>query len=518
MERIMYRKTLDVHKNGIQFILQGFETADNMSRVIEISLMASGDAIDFPLENVEAIMYVNTPSASSPSINKCTIKDNKIVYEALPIVEEGITTMQLKIIETSVDGPTSILASPKFAVEVTKSETDDSEAVQSTSYTALEKALAQAKAVYDGRVVKMELTSDCLFRVYYADGILYESDVLRTLFLNGNVLLSESFAHGGTGLRVGEETDNSMYYSNVSKSESLKAKNLMENSEELLEQAKLQGVYTAFSVNFETGEVEYVSPCYQFKVNMETGNLDAIGQAYTFLEEIGRVTTEWLDSQGYFLSELKSTSARHTEEITALQTLTDTHIEQITNLQSDLGDLEKRVTPVELGGTGATTAEGAIYNIIGKWNLDNNLGKINAVDGEWGISLNRKSVVNVHEYSIPMIHTGNVRLSLYFKPEDKDSYNGQINHTETSLVVYVDDEVRHTVPGDTLNTYSRRLTFDTEVAKGEILKLVLKSKGKSSSSSTMEKVSATAIRLIANIDTPYKYVDLNATTNDYTIE
>jgi hypothetical protein len=109
MEQIRYRKTLDVHKNGVQFMLQGFQTADNLSRVIEISLMASGDAIDFPLEQVEAMMYVTTPNATEPSINKCTIKDNKVVYDVLPIVEEGITTMQLKILTTSPDGASAYL-------------------------------------------------------------------------------------------------------------------------------------------------------------------------------------------------------------------------------------------------------------------------------------------------------------------------------------------------------------------------------------------------------------------------
>ena len=91
MERILYRKTLDVHKNGVQFLLQGFETGDKLSRTIEISLMASGDAIDFPLEHVVAMMYVTTPSASQPSINECVIKDNKVIYDVLPIKEEGIT-------------------------------------------------------------------------------------------------------------------------------------------------------------------------------------------------------------------------------------------------------------------------------------------------------------------------------------------------------------------------------------------------------------------------------------------
>ncbi len=344
MERIMYRKTLDVHKNGIQFMLQGFETADNMSRVIEISLMASGDAIDFPLENVEAIMYVTTPSASEPSINKCTIKDNKVVYEVLPIVEEGITNMQLKIIETSTDGATGILASPKFAVEVTKSDADDGNAEQTTTFTALEDAMAKAKAVYDERFLRMELSSDCVFRAYYADGTIYETDVLQKLFLNGNVLLSESFAHGGTGIRAGEDTDNSKYYSNVSKSEALKAKSIMENSEELLEEVKLHGVYTAFKVDFESGEVEYVSPSYKFKINLDTGELDAEGQANTYTEEIVRVVTEWFSSNKIKLDDLQN------------------HAIQLKSHSEDIKTL-KEVTPILRGGTGATTAEKALTNL-----------------------------------------------------------------------------------------------------------------------------------------------------------
>lgn len=356
MERIMYRKTLDVHKNGIQFMLQGFETADNMSRVIEISLMASGDAIDFPLENVEAIMFVKTPSASEPSINKCTIKDNKVVYEVLPIVEEGITNMQLKIIETSIDGATGILASPKFAVEVSKSDTDDESAERTTTFTALEDALAKAKAVYDERFLRMELSSDCMFRAYYADGTIYETDILKELFLNGNVLLSESYAHGGTGVRAGEDTDNSMYYSNVSRSEALNAKNIMENSEDLLEEVKLHGVYTAFKVDFESGEVVYVSPSYKFKVNLDTGELDAIGQTYTFDDEIGRLVTEWLEKNGVSISNLTTTVNEHNEKLSDLTTTVNEHGESISAL-------EEEITPIEKGGTGATTLEEAKANL-----------------------------------------------------------------------------------------------------------------------------------------------------------
>ena len=138
MERIVYHKTLDVHKNGIQFTLQGFETADKMARSIEISLMASGDTIDLPLERVVAMMYVTTPNATEPSINECTIKGNTIIYDVLPINEEGITEMQIKLIETSVGGAKGILATPKFAVEVLQSNTEDEKVEQTTTKALIE--------------------------------------------------------------------------------------------------------------------------------------------------------------------------------------------------------------------------------------------------------------------------------------------------------------------------------------------------------------------------------------------
>lgn len=346
MEQITYRKTLDVHKNGSQFLLQGFETADNLSRVIEISLMASGDAIDFPLERIIAMMYVTTPSATEPSINECIIKDNKVVYNVLPIVEEGITTMQLKLIETTPEGATSVLASPKFTVEVTKSNVDDESVVQTTTFTALEEAMAKAKTVYDERFLRMELSSDCIFRAYYADGTVYETDVLKKLFLNGNVELSKSYAMGDTGVRAGEDTDNSKYYSNVSKSESLNAKSIMENSKEILDEVRLHGVYTVFTVDFESGTVEYVSPSFKFKVNKETGYLETEGQSYTFEDEIGRVVIEWLEERDIEFSKLQM----HGLRIEDLEEVTADHSER-------LETLETTPRPIELGGTGATTEE-----------------------------------------------------------------------------------------------------------------------------------------------------------------
>ena len=346
MERIIYRKTLDVHKNGVQFTLQGFETADNMSRTIELSLMASGDTIDLPSEQITAIMYVTTPNATEPSINKCTIKDNKIVYDVLPIVEEGITEMQLKLISTRAEGANGVLPSPRFAVEVTKSNADDESAMQTPTFTALEDAIARANGVYEARLLRIELDSDCMFRAYFADGTVYESDVLKELFLKGDALLSQSYARGGTGIRTGEDTDNSMYYSNASKSSSIEANTAREQTLDLLDEVKKHGVYTAFSVDFETGEVMYLSPKYTFNVNKENGQLEAIGEAYTFEETVELIVTEWLEAKGANISELQTASAKHTEDIAANKADIETNKEDIASLSAEIGSTRNDIASV----------------------------------------------------------------------------------------------------------------------------------------------------------------------------
>lgn len=273
MERIVYRKTLDVHKSGVQFTLQGFQTADKLSRRIAITLMANGDTIDLETENITAVIYVTSP-ASATSIESCEINGNTIIYDVLPIDKEGITEMQIKVIKGSLDGAKSVLAMPKFALEVSKSNDNDEEIVETEKFTALEKALAEAMTVYDQRLERVELTEDCIFRVYYANAT-YETDVLKRLFYKGEALVSQSWARGGTGIREGEDTDNSMYYSNVSQSASNKAESAKEEAVVLLNEAIKKTIHTAFSVDFETGNLLYESQNYKFTINKETGMLEA---------------------------------------------------------------------------------------------------------------------------------------------------------------------------------------------------------------------------------------------------
>jgi hypothetical protein len=226
--------------------------------------------------------------------------------------------------------------------------------VQKTTFTALEDAVAKAKSVYDARFLRMELTNDCIFKAYYADGTEYETDILKKLFYNGNVLLSESYAHGNTGTRIDEDTDNSMYYSKVSESEALNAKRIMENSEEILEEVKLHGVYTAFNVNFETGEAEYVSPSYNFKVNLNTGDLEANARESEYYQEVGELVTEWLMHNGVDIGEIKSTVDGYSSRITTLETTVEADGREINSLiqtttehGNELGKLKTNIEDIE---------------------------------------------------------------------------------------------------------------------------------------------------------------------------
>lgn len=297
MERIVYRKTLDVHKAGIQFTLQGFQTADNMARRIEINLMANGDTIDLTSEKLVALMYVKSPSAKEPSINGCSIVGNTIVYDVLPIVEGGITEMQLKLIETSPNGATSVLAAPMFGVEVSESGTDDDGAEQTPTFTALEDAIAKANGVYETRIERIVLSPDCVFTIYYADGTIYESDALKDIIVIGESVMSKSFARGGTGVRDGEDTDNSMYYSKVSKSAALDSDRARGEAEKFLSEVRKHGIYTAFNMNFASGELEYVSPMYSFNVDPTTGELVANGIVYSIEDNIKKLVEQVLEER-----------------------------------------------------------------------------------------------------------------------------------------------------------------------------------------------------------------------------
>lgn len=193
MERITYRINLDPHKAGIQRTLQGFETGDNMSRRIAINLVASGDTYEIPFDHVTAMMYVTTTNAQEPSINDCTIENNTIIYDVLQTDTEmeGIVEMQLKLVEGDVDGARKVLCAPKFALEVSTSNTNDKIVQHTAVFTSLENAIAKASSVYDSRMTSFEVSDDCVLTITYANGAVYENDILKNAFLYGEWIPTE---------------------------------------------------------------------------------------------------------------------------------------------------------------------------------------------------------------------------------------------------------------------------------------------------------------------------------------
>lgn len=338
MERITYRITLDAYKNGIQRTLQGFETADNISRRIAINLTSAGDTFELPSNNLVAMMYVTIPGVDAQSINHCTIENNTIIYDVLPIVTEGIVEMQLKLIEADPSGARKVLAYPKIAVEVTKSGMNDENVQQTTTFTALEDAVAKAEATYSSRLIRIEIDEGCIFRAYYADGTIYENDYLHEALYNGNALLSESWAKGGTGVRPDEDTNNSMYFSNVSRSASADANIVAEESRELLEEAMLHSSFTVFDIDFANGNLDYLTYNYDFDIDEETGELVVIGGANvefdgiveafvhdylaTKTEELGNSLTEFGNRMNGFenaVKEVKDQNSEINEDVTELK-------------------------------------------------------------------------------------------------------------------------------------------------------------------------------------------------------
>lgn len=303
MERITYRITLDAHKSGIQRMLQGFETADNMTRRIDVSLVAGGETYELP-ENTAALIYITLPDASEPIINDCTIRDNTVVYDVLPITTEGITEMQIKLIEVSMEGARRVLVSPRFAVEVSESGTSDEGAEQITQFTSLENAIAQAKAVYDSRIIGIDIGEDCTFRVYYADETVYENSNLHKALYKGNALLSESWAKGETGIREGEDINNSKYFSDVSRSAAKDASMVYDDANRILNEAIKHTAFTSFLVDFENGNLEYMSQNSTFNVNETNGDLEfELSNDYDPEKIIGEVVDEYIERKSTEINE-----------------------------------------------------------------------------------------------------------------------------------------------------------------------------------------------------------------------
>lgn len=170
----------------------------------------------------------------------------------------------------------------------------------------------------------------------------------------------------------------------------------------------------------------------------------------------------------------------------------------------DIADLKTRVTPIDLGGTGATTVDGALKNLVGLWNLDKNVGCICAKSFEKQILITG-SEYKGYECSSPMIHSGRVQLRFYIGAGSSSEFD----ESKCSISVYQNENIIENFwsSGD--------YEFELDVKKGDEIKIVVKAKRNKATGST--DVDLKNVELWANIETPYKYNNLILTENEYII-
>lgn len=204
MERIAYRFSLDVGKVGPQRTISGLQTNEKRARRIAITLVK--DSESYPLVNdgrYTAVMYVSKPWNSSVSVNACTINDDGTIYYDIlesDIEREGMVTMQLKVLKSDTQ---QVVVSPSFMMEVYSNIINDSGAASTTTFTALEVALAKAESVYRTRVTAI-VVEDGVLRVEYADGSSYESDLNDAI---AEVVLEQMQVHIDTLNGIKDETE-----------------------------------------------------------------------------------------------------------------------------------------------------------------------------------------------------------------------------------------------------------------------------------------------------------------------
>ena len=130
------------------------------------------------------------------------------------------------------------------------------------------------------------------------------------------------------------------------------------NGEELIHDEDVDVLTSAGAVTFEDGETmqykysqgQFVSPSDMgVKSNLSTTNKSTLVDA---------------------INEVKTAATSNQSSITSLTN-------RMTTAESDIDNLEKRVTPISLGGTGATTSSGALSNL----GLTATASELNVLDG-----------------------------------------------------------------------------------------------------------------------------------------
>lgn len=151
MNKLTYRFTLDTHKNGIQRVLQGFETGDTIDRILEISLTANGQVVELS-EADSAVLYVRS-AGQVLSMDATRIEGNtvrcRLSNSSLAVA--GMAECQLVVFDSFANQ----LFSPKFQIEIWQSliALADEAPIPMETYEALQQAISDVDR-YRGTVIE----------------------------------------------------------------------------------------------------------------------------------------------------------------------------------------------------------------------------------------------------------------------------------------------------------------------------------------------------------------------------
>lgn len=185
MNKLTYRFSLDTHKNGVQRTLQGFESSDSLSTVLEISLTENGVPYDIPKNAIYAVLYVKKPSGLV-DMESVIFENNTLVCELseTTLQNPGITECQIRLL----DSANKAIVSPRFDIEVWESIVSPDEEAKGddkNTFERLEQAIIDAGKARGSAIISVDFkdksSEDYTLVFEKEDGTAYEVDGLTEL-------------------------------------------------------------------------------------------------------------------------------------------------------------------------------------------------------------------------------------------------------------------------------------------------------------------------------------------------
>ena len=136
-------------------------------------------------------------------------------------------------------------------------------------------AFTVASGIVTASIKAHSITDEHLQTDYLADIRVAASNAAASeTRAEADATLSESYAHGQTNSRTGEDTDNSRYYANQSMNYGDAAQTYMEQAEELVETATTRLTGLTINVNFTDGCLYYdIATGLMLEIDDTTGDL-----------------------------------------------------------------------------------------------------------------------------------------------------------------------------------------------------------------------------------------------------